>query len=149
MIAIVLLLGALGFRLKEHRTPALEKPTNCLRYEVNDNKTGRCLLSFDLAQSPEAQARGLSGRPSLPEDNGLMFVFLSPGQQCFWMKDMQFPLDIIWLTPEKVVAHIEPNVSPDSYPQTFCPTVYAQYVLEVNAGVAGKLNIQKDQKLLF
>lgn len=147
LIVLILVIGALGALLfvRSNNKTTTEK-SNCIRVESNESK---CLLTYDLAQSPEEQAKGLSGRTSLAENQGLIFIFVQPGVQCFWMKDMRFPIDIIWMNANKEIVHIEQNVSPSTYPNAFCPNVDAQYVLEVNAGVADKLNIRPDQKLFF
>lgn len=63
------------------------------------------------------------------------------------MKDMNFALDIIWLDADKKVIDIAYNVKPDTFPDSFCPKQPAQYVLEVNAGVAGERGLQVGKKL--
>ena len=146
LITLIFIIGALGALVLVRNNKKTAENSTCIRVESNESK---CLLGYDLAQSPEEQAKGLSGRASLPENQGLMFVFVAPGVQCFWMKDMRFPIDIIWMNANKQIVHMEKNVSPSTYPNAFCPNVDAQYVLEVNAGVATKLNIQTNQKLLF
>lgn len=107
------------------------------------------MLKFDYAQTPDEQLKGLGGRKSLPQDEGLLFVFASQGKQCFWMKDMQFSIDMIWINSDKKIVYVEKNVSPDTFPQIFCPQVNAQYVLEANAGVADKLELTPNQYLHF
>ena len=62
-------------------------------------------LQVDLALTDEEKARGLSGRESLDEDEGMLFVFDVPGNYGFWMKDMNFAIDIIWLN-EKITPFI-------------------------------------------
>lgn len=92
-------------------------------------------LTFEIADSNEERTRGLSGRTSVPED-GLLFVFPEAGRPGFWMKDMQFAIDIIWLLDTGEIVGIEHSVSPDTYPQLFYPSVPVRYVLEVPAGTA-------------
>ena len=67
-------------------------------------------------------------------NEGMLFVFDEQAIQSFWMKDMQFPLDILWIDENKTVVGIERNVSPDTFPQTFSSSQPVVYVLEVNAG---------------
>jgi uncharacterized membrane protein (UPF0127 family) len=52
------------------------------------------------------------------------------------MKDMKFPIDMIWFDEKKQVVHVEESAQPDSYPESFCPPVDAKYILEVPAGSA-------------
>ncbi|MDB5186103.1 MAG: hypothetical protein JWL85_626 [Candidatus Saccharibacteria bacterium] len=93
------------------------------------------------ATTPEARQQGLSGHPGLKDNETMVFVFDKLEVQCFWMKDMKFGLDMIWLDDQKKIVAIEQNVSPDTYPQTFCPDAQARYVVEVNAGTANKLGL--------
>lgn len=106
-------------------------------------------FEVELVNSEPARTNGLSGRSSLPPDNAMLFVFDTASTQCFWMKDMKFPLDIIWVDTDRRIVHIEENLSPDSYPQSFCPHQPARYVIEVNAGVVQDTGIDIGDKLSF
>ena len=93
-------------------------------------------LIVEIANTPSAQQKGLSGRTSLPIDHGMLFVFDHEDYWGFWMVDMNFPLDIIWFNSNRQVIFIEQNLPPCT-PQN-CPVyttnLKAMYVLEVNAG---------------
>ena len=89
---------------------------------------------FEVRRTPEERAQGLSGRSGLTDDEGMLFIFDYDARHGFWMKDMLFALDIIWLDADMNVVHAETDVSPDTYPRSFVPTVPARYVLEINAG---------------
>lgn len=91
---------------------------------------------LEEAKTPEQQAKGLGGRASMPQNHGMLFIFSQPAVQCFWMKGMEFNLDIIWLSSSKQVLDITSNLSPSTYPKTVCPDVQAMYVVELNAGQA-------------
>jgi uncharacterized protein len=107
-------------------------------------------FSLEVADTSQARTLGLSNRASLAADHGMLFVFPgAPKPQCFWMRDMSFPLDIIWAGANKQVVHIEQNVNPDTYPQSFCPSEPAQYVIELNAGTAASAGIRVGQTLNF
>ena len=71
----------------------------------------------------------------------MLFVFAKPSVQCFWMKDMQFPIDIIWLDSTKKVTHIETNVDPMTYPKQYCGDDTTKYVIELRAGEAAAAQI--------
>lgn len=95
-------------------------------------------VQADIADTPEARTRGLSGRDSLGESHGMLFVFPENGRHSFWMKDMHFPIDIIWIAASGEVVHLEQEVSPDSFPAVFTPEREARYVLEVSSGFVEK-----------
>lgn len=111
---------------------------------------GRC-FQVELAISDADQFRGLSGRASLASDRGMLFVFRQEGNYPFWMKDMKFPLDMIWISSNGTVVDFMNSVVPCS--GQVCPGVYpeanASYVLEVNAGVinATGLNVGDEVEL--
>jgi len=94
------------------------------------------ILSVEIARNTTTQTRGLSGRPFLNNDNGMLFVFNHEDYWSFWMADMKFPLDIIWFNSNRQVVWIEPNLQPCT--SMNCPEMTpespAMYVLEVNAG---------------
>lgn len=93
-------------------------------------------LTVELATNVSAQERGLSGLPSLPSDEGMLFVFDHEGYWGFWMVSMRFPLDIIWFNSARQVVWTEPDLKP--CPIYDCPVIMpnvkSMYVLEVNAG---------------
>lgn len=95
------------------------------------------ILQADVALSSEEQTKGLSIKDSLNSNEGMIFPYESPRTLSFWMKDMKFPIDILWLDADKKVVHIEEGLQPCS-PLLPCPSyapdVQAQYVLETVAG---------------
>lgn len=96
----------------------------------------------EIADTPSEQEKGLSGYKYLRDNQGMLFVFQTPGNYGFWMKDMNFPLDIIWIDQNSKVIHIEKSLSPSTYPQVFYPGGPALYVLEVNAGQADTTQLE-------
>jgi uncharacterized membrane protein (UPF0127 family) len=108
-------------------------------------------ISVALSDTPELRQLGLSDYTSLAKDEGMLFFFESASvANCFWMKDMDFSIDMIWLNEQKEVVTVTANVSPDTYPeQSFCPTEAAYYGLEVPANQAQKLGIEVDKTLRF
>lgn len=97
---------------------------------------------LDIAVSESAQQRGLGGREVLAQDEGMLFIFDKPAVRCMWMKDMNIPIDILWLDSTKKVTYIAPNVAPGSYPQQFCGDAKTKYVIELNAGEAKRAGIK-------
>ena len=83
----------------------------------------------------------MSGQDALKKDEAMLFIFDEPGMHGFWMKDMRFSIDIIWIDENLRVVHLEENVSPSSYPESFIPSVDAKYVLEIYTGQAAAQGI--------
>jgi uncharacterized membrane protein (UPF0127 family) len=106
-------------------------------------------MVLEVVKSEESQARGLSGRIEVPPNYGMLFVFKEDGQYGFWMKDMQVPIDIFWLTKDGEVVHVERGVTPESFPNTFTNITPARYVLETRSGVAAIHNIDIGSMVRF
>ena len=79
----------------------------------------------------------------------MLFVFGGASEQCFWMKGMKFPLDIIWTNAMRKVVYMQSNLSPSTYPHTYCSTNAANYVIELNTGEAQRSGIHMGQVLNF
>lgn len=103
---------------------------------------GEAMVIVKVADTPSELQQGLSGRASLAENEGMHFVFQEPGNYSFWMKDMNFAIDIIWISADQMVVGITENVQPDSFPETFTPLEEIQYALEVQAGWAERNSVQ-------
>ncbi len=103
---------------------------------------------MEHADTPEKRQQGLSGREKIRENEGMVFSFEQEGRQCFWMKDMKFNLDIVWIDYWEKIVHIEKNVSPSTYPKSFCPELPAKFVLEFKAGTADRLQL-KEKDTIF
>lgn len=106
----------------------------------------------EVADTQASREQGLSGRSKLAEDEGMLFVFDFPGKYGFWMKDMNFPIDMVWISQDGTVVHIEREVSPATYfdfhpPQTFVNTPNAKYVLEMASGASEKYGLYLGTKV--
>ncbi|TSC82907.1 MAG: hypothetical protein G01um101419_459 [Parcubacteria group bacterium Gr01-1014_19] len=100
-------------------------------------------FKVDVAESFSTRATGLSGRSVLGEDEGMLFIFPFPGIYSFWMRGMNFPLDIVWISGNRIVGIAEnvPVSSGLSLP-TYSPPGPIDKVVELNAGVASKLELK-------
>ncbi|MEI8224283.1 MAG: DUF192 domain-containing protein [bacterium] len=80
-------------------------------------------IQVRIADTEAVQVQGLSGFKTLPADQGMFFIFNKLDYYAFWMKDMRFPLDIVWMKQVNdnnyTVVNVMQNVSPDTYPQAF------------------------------
>ena len=106
-------------------------------------------MRVDIANTPEMREHGLSGRAGLADGEGMLFVFPEDGPHAFWMKDMRFPIDIVWLSHEWEVVDITSHVSPDTYPTAFSPQTPARYVLELPAGFIEEHAIEIGDEAVF
>ena len=106
-------------------------------------------VKVDLATTAPEQEQGLSGRTELGPNEGMLFVFDAPGKYSFWMKDMLFPIDMIWLAPDSRVVYVKKDARPESYPESFTPNEEAKYVLEVSSGFWERYNLQIGDRAEF
>ncbi|QQG40968.1 MAG: DUF192 domain-containing protein [Candidatus Levyibacteriota bacterium] len=108
---------------------------------INNHK-----FSLLIAKTPQEKEIGLSEKTSIPQDSGMIFVFDTPDTYPFWMKNMKFPIDIIYINQNKIITIFEntkPLASPDETPQILRPDEPADKVLEINAGLSQKFGIKK------
>lgn len=121
-------------RFRPHNTPPRTYPGMLT--------IGEAIIGIEISRSEAARQRGLSSRDSLPYNAGMLFIFDAPGTHSFWMKDMRFHIDIIWLDSKGTVVGTEERMSPRSYPKTFTPPFPIKYALEVNTGFVRTHNIK-------
>ncbi len=110
-----------------------------------DFMVGNSIFHAEIADTLRSRAQGLSGRTSLDETSAMLFTFQIPAAYSFWMKGMNFPLDIIWIR-DGVVIGISQNVPPPSGKlldiPTYAPPTQVDTVLEINAGLSEKLGLK-------
>lgn len=111
---------------------------------------GDSTYRIETAETSEERRTGLSRHSALPANRAMLFVFDEPGRHCIWMKGMQFSIDIVWLSAERNVLHVEENVSPDTYPKSFCPpSDDTYYVIELASGQVQQSNLQQNKQIDF
>jgi uncharacterized membrane protein (UPF0127 family) len=118
------------------------KPTETTKPNL---QAGNSKLTVEVVETPTAIQQGLSGRDSLAPDSGLYFMLGERRTRSFWMKEMKFPLDIVWIDGERVIG-IEKNapVPTGSKIPTFTSPGPVTHVLEVNAGWTEQHNLKID-----
>ena len=129
------LIGWYGFRCVSQKMCEVPMITRLFRHTVTIT-TPNGAITAEVADTKSTRELGLSGHQPLKDNEGMLFVFDTPGRYGFWMKDMLFNLDLIWINQDGIIVDIERNASKDSYPKTYMNASPANYVLEVNAGVA-------------
>ncbi len=108
-------------------------------------------IPVEISDTVEKRSLGLGKRDQLQTDWGMLFVFEKRAKHTFWMKDMRFPIDIIWLDNHKII-HILSNVKPEE-PGVRLPKLkpagVANFVLEIEAGKSKLLNLQVGQRVQY
>lgn len=147
VIIIILLIFGGGFTSTSFLTPLREstsqaKQSGLVRVLVKDLN-----IDAEVASPGDSKRKGLSGRDSLEISKGMLFVFDKSANYTFWMKDMKFPIDIIWIDENKKVVHIAENASPepdkkDAELTKYTSSSVAKYILEINAGLSKLHNLQ-------
>lgn len=107
-------------------------------------------IPVEIADTGDLHAKGLSGRENLAENIGMLFLFDAPALHPFWMKDMNFPIDIIWFSEGRVVGiaarvYPEPGVT-SQHQAIYMSKKEADMTLEVNAGFAEKYGVKEGSK---
>ncbi len=108
---------------------------------------GKTSISATIADTDDKRVRGLSGRAELQPNEGMLFVFDEPGMHGFWMKDMNFPIDIMWIDEEFMIIGITENIATTTYPTLFYPPEPVKYVIEVSAGFVELHSLQSDLRI--
>ena len=103
----------------------------CFKVEIADNNSERMI--------------GLSKYESLPENQGMLFIFPVEEIPGFWMKDMKFPIDIIWINKNLEIIGFDKNLQPceeNKNCEVYYPTKKIKYVLEINSGLSEMNNFE-------
>lgn len=97
---------------------------------------GSIEITVEVADTEEKRSQGLSGRTSLPQNGGMLFVFPQKNRHSFWMKEMKFPLDFIWIDGNQVVdiTYDVPYPKDEEAVHSLVPEFPVDKVLEINAG---------------
>ena len=106
-------------------------------------------IKVELAISPSELEKGLSGRAVLNKNEGMLFIFEQNGKYPFWMKGVNFPIDIVWIGEDQKIVYIKKDAKPENYPETYAPDADALYVLEVVAGFSVNNNLKEGDSVEF
>ncbi len=140
VVVVVALAGFLVSRAHSNVTPELLAKSDPLTQKTIV-QVGQKYYNVELAVTTEQQQLGLGERDGMDKNAGMLFVFEPSQQVAFWMKDMRFPLTIVWIKNDKVLG-IEPNLSvpaaetDDSELPLYRPSEDIDYALELNADQA-------------
>jgi uncharacterized protein len=103
-------------------------------------------FEIEIASDDASRERGLMFRDEMPPDHGMLFLFSEMQPRIFWMKNTHIPLDILYFDQTYKLVSMQQRVPPCHSPNNDCPQYPsigpAQYVLELNAGVADKIGVK-------
>ena len=119
--------------------------------QANVTVNGMVLVA-DISATNEQRTKGLSVKDALAENEAMLFVFDNEAEHTFWMQNMKFPIDIIWINSNKTVVHIERNLQPCGYGllcPTYKPSQDSLYVLETVGGFAEKHDVVQGTQIQF
>jgi uncharacterized protein len=131
--------------MKEGKTLSLFKKTPVIT--INNHS-----FKVSVAASQKELEIGLSEAKSLSESQGMIFIFEKPDHYSFWMKNMKFPIDIIYINQDKIIT-IKDNVAPpkdnNEIPSIYTPDEPSNKVLEIKAGLSKKYKFKKGDKVTY
>ena len=109
------------------------------------------LFHLDIADTPELRRIGLAGRKETPPDGGMLFRFDAAGERVFWMKGMETPIDIIWLSGGVVFGVVSRAAPPppgtaDADIPRFTSPGPVDLVIELAAGRASEIGLRIGQR---
>lgn len=116
--------------------------------------TGNLKIQAAVADTADERKEGLGDRDELPISAGMLFVFDKSDSYAIWMKDMKFPIDIIWVGEDKKIVDIAENAVPEPKKKNdelkiYRPKAEAKYILEINAGLVRLHNLQVGDTVNF
>ena len=143
----------MGLRLDTNKTNAQESSLLQNNFPKGVIRLDNVTLDVQVADTQERMTEGLQFQQPLSYHQGMIFIFPSPQVAGMWMKDMQFPLDMMWFDSNGNVIHIEKNLPPCN--QSAPCQVYdggsqdTKYVLEVTSGFVDKFNVTEKSKIVI
>lgn len=156
LFAIVIILVAFGgsFTSISFLNPENEATSQARKKGVVDIILRELKIEAEVANSLTLRKKGLAGRDSLEINKGVLFVFEKSSNYAFWMKDVKFSIDIIWIDESKKIVYISESAYPEYGKKDFELTRYrtpspAKYVLEINAGLSKLHGLQSGDLVNF
>lgn len=141
LVAIIIAIALSQGYFKDHPLPFTPTTTATINTRT---------FKITKATSDKDRQVGLSGRTSLASDAGMLFVFDKPDFYAFWMKEMKFPIDIIYIRDNRIVTiyrNVVPPKSKEENPPVFRPEEPANAVLEISAGLSEKYKFKKGDQV--
>ncbi len=142
LLLSIALAGSLGSAAMAQTATKAGEPQVLPTVQLN---AGIHVIRAMLAVEPEERSIGLMFRTEMAANEGMLFVFEVPAQQCFWMRNTPLPLSTAFITDDGTITNIE-----DMKPQTLdshCSNKPVRYVLEMHQGWFAKRGIKAGSKI--
>ena len=98
-------------------------------------------IAVEVANTSELRKKGLGGRQGIDDKSGMLFIFDTLTKPDFWMKDMLFPIDIVFFDRNWNIVDIKENFTPETYPEIYTPKVKAKYAVEVQSSFTKRFEV--------
>ena len=154
LVIVVFIIFGRGFSTGQFLTQTATDSAQTQNKESVQVTIKDLVVQAKIADEPKEREAGLADYSSLPLGEGMLFVFDKSASYIFWMKDVEFAIDIIWIDETKKIVDIAPNVPPEPNKNEkeltrYKPKSDAKYVLEINAGLSALHNLQVGDQVLF
>jgi len=146
LIALIMVISAGWAVLRQASSDYRDRAT------LYDVKIGDLVIPVEIADTPETLQKGLSGRLHLPKRHGMLFLFPNTDSYAFWMPNMNFPIDLLWVNESGRIVGIEESMLPEinmEKPHYYSPPEPVKYVIELNAGFVKKHAINVGQAVII
>lgn len=105
-------------------------------------------INIEIAETPQRRETGMMGRPTLDENNGMLFIFEQDQELAFWMMNTLVSLDMVFVNSKMEIVTIQAKATPFST-ESYRASKPGMYVVEVNAGFCEQHGIQEGDKIRF
>lgn len=146
IVAVIMIISAGVAVWRQAATDYKDRPT------LFDVKIDNLTIPVEIADTAETIEKGLSGRFHLPSRQGMLFLFPAADSYTFWMPNMNFPIDLIWINASRHIVGFEQSMQPEKdlkSPRYYSPPEPVKYVIEVNAGFVKKNSLIVGQEVLI
>ena len=154
LVIVVFIIFGRGFSPSQFTNQTSTQSAQIQKKESTQITIKDLVIQAKIADEPKEREAGLADYSSLALSEGMLFVFDKSASYVFWMKDVEFAIDIIWIDENKKIVDIAPNIPPEPNKgekdlTRYKPKSDAKYVLEINAGLSSLHNLQVGDQVAF
>jgi uncharacterized membrane protein (UPF0127 family) len=144
LVSLLVILSAFFFAFIFFQPKAAAKQAVAISTKIYFSSQPSFIINAELAKTKIEWERGLMYRTSMAKNSGMLFVFPDESLQSFWMKNTKIPLDMLFISASGKIVDIKNNFLPclTDTCSSYTSSAPAQYVLEINGGLAKKEGIK-------